>query len=102
MNPAERQKVIGSVANQANTTFRSNPQLMPLPDLIDPTAITLPTRECVVEIGRPILLAMIVVNAAPNSIVKPLPAWISVIREPITLIILCPINHSPLIIASIP
>lgn len=37
-----------------------------------PTQTTEPTLQCVVDIGRPALLATNTVSAAPNSIVNPL------------------------------
>lgn len=41
-------------------------------DLVYPTNTTEPTLQCVVEIGKPILLANKTVIAAPISIVNPL------------------------------
>jgi hypothetical protein len=52
--------------------FLKTLQSIPAPDLMQPTATTLPTRQWVVEIGSPALLANNAVTAAPNSMQNPL------------------------------
>lgn len=91
MKPALRSPAIGTVTTQAYIIFLNKLQSTALcesmgaPDSIAsvddflfmifvacPTNTTEPTLQCVVEIGRPILLAIKTVIAAPISIVNPL------------------------------
>lgn len=72
MIKAEIAPEIGRVTNQLKAMLRKIRQSTPSPDLTDPTATTLPTKQWVVLIGRLSLEATRAVTAAPNSIVKPL------------------------------
>jgi Ni,Fe-hydrogenase III small subunit len=127
--PAEIIPLTGSVTSQLRTIFTKIFHLIPSPDLIVPTATTEPTRQWVVEIGRPALEAKIerviglirqnipnkAVTAAPNSIVNPLKYFnfynskktnlaglISDIFWPTVLITRCPKTHNPTQVAPTP
>ena len=78
--------VAGIVTSQAKTIFLNNEKLTgdPAPSVVsfvNPTKTTDPTRQWVIEMGSPILLATITVNAAPSSIVKPLKYIVLVINK---------------------
>jgi hypothetical protein len=77
---AEKHADTGKVTTHDRAIFRNIRQSTPSPDFTDPTATTDPTRQCVVEIGRPSLEATKAVTAAPNSIVNPEAGLISDIR----------------------
>lgn len=54
------------------STFLSSPSLVMSPPNIQPTKTTLPTIQCVLEMGMPSLLASSTVIAADDSTVNPL------------------------------
>lgn len=67
IQPAERQPAIGTVITHAHTILRNNFHDTPSPPReAHPTHTTDPTLQCVVETGRPILLANRTVDAAPT------------------------------------
>lgn len=67
MQPADRHPAIGTVINHANAILRNSFHDTPLPPReAHPTQTTDPTLQCVVETGRPTLLASRTVTAAPN------------------------------------
>lgn len=73
---ADAPPAAGRVTIHAYTMPRNSDQLTASSDLfrpyIQPTNTTLPTLQCVVEIGTPNLLAMSTVAAAPFSMTNPL------------------------------
>lgn len=79
MKKAEVKPAAGSVIIQDNTIFLKSDQSTGFSTLsfdvrlrVHPTNTTLPTLQCVVEMGSPILLANSTVADAPFSITKPL------------------------------
>lgn len=62
----------GNVTSHAIKMLRKMPQFTLSFDRALPTPTTDPTLQCVVEIGRPILLATRTVSAAPISMHTPL------------------------------
>lgn len=67
MQPADRQPVIGTVITQANAILRKSlHETPPPPREIQPTHTTDPTLQCVVDTGKPTLLASKTVTAAPT------------------------------------
>lgn len=62
----------GNVTIQANAIPIKSLQLTLRRSRKHPTKTTEPTRQCVVEMGRPTLLAINTVTAAPNSMHIPL------------------------------
>ena len=62
----------GRVMTHEKTISRSIPKLIAESPLARPTPKMEPTRQCVVEIGRPHLEATRIMVTAPNSAQKPL------------------------------
>lgn len=69
---AEIPQDIGRVTIQAKAIPMKSLQLTLFFSRKKPTKTTEPTRQCVVEMGRPALLAINTVIAAPNSMHIPL------------------------------
>lgn len=72
MSKAEIAPAAGKVTNHAARILRNIPQLTLSLERARPTNTTEPTLQCVVDIGRPILLAINTVRAEPISIQTPL------------------------------
>jgi len=67
MQPADRHPAIGTVISHANAILRNSFHDTPSPPReAHPTHTTDPTLQCVVDTGRPILLANRTVTAAPT------------------------------------
>lgn len=67
MQPADRQPATGTVISHANAILRNSFHDTPSPPCeAHPTHTTEPTLQCVVDTGRPTLLANRTVTAAPS------------------------------------
>ena len=65
-------RIQGMIRKEYKTCLNNFQSTPSLEELAQPTNTTEPTKQCVVLMGKPILVASRTVNAAPSSIVKPL------------------------------
>lgn len=90
--------VTGNVTSQAKAMFLNKDQSTPFFDLSRPVKTTLPTLQCVDEIGIFMSEAPSTVMALLSSMTKPLDGVILVKSSPIVLITLRPMTHKPILI----